>query len=66
MTDSRDDAEIELRCESCGRKIKKTIEWIKGHEEARMRLRDHDTRRRKHVPQGGSRRPSPGSTASRA
>jgi hypothetical protein len=33
VTDIMDDAEIELQCESCGRKTKKNIEWIKNHEE---------------------------------
>jgi uncharacterized Zn finger protein len=33
MTDIIDDAEIELQCENCGRKTKKSIEWIGDRDE---------------------------------
>jgi len=33
MTDPIDDAEIELQCENCGRKTKKSMEWIEDHDE---------------------------------
>jgi len=33
MTDIIDDAEIELQCENCGRKTKKSMEWIEDHDE---------------------------------
>ena len=33
MTQVIDDAGIELQCENCGRKTKKSAEWIKDHDE---------------------------------
>jgi DNA-directed RNA polymerase subunit RPC12/RpoP len=33
MTDIIEDAEIEFQCENCGRKTKKSIEWIEDHDE---------------------------------
>jgi hypothetical protein len=33
MTGSADDAQIELECESCGVKTKKSIEWATDHDE---------------------------------
>ena len=33
MTGTIDDAGIELQCENCGRKTKKSIEWIENHDE---------------------------------
>ncbi|MGD0230291.1 MAG: hypothetical protein ABSC19_08025 [Syntrophorhabdales bacterium] len=33
MTDTIDDAEVELQCENCGRKTKKSMEWVEGHDE---------------------------------
>ena len=33
MTDIIDNAEVELQCENCGRKTKKSFEWIKDHDE---------------------------------
>ena len=33
MTHDIDDAEIEISCENCGSRTKKSIGWIKDHEE---------------------------------
>jgi hypothetical protein len=33
MTDIIDEAGIELQCENCGRKTKKSIEWMADHDE---------------------------------
>ena len=33
MANIIDDAEIELECENCGGKTKKSIEWIKKHNQ---------------------------------
>jgi uncharacterized Zn finger protein len=33
MADIIDAAEIELQCETCGGKTKKSIEWIRDHDE---------------------------------
>jgi hypothetical protein len=33
MTDITDNFDIELECENCGGKTKKSIEWIKVHDQ---------------------------------
>lgn len=33
MADVKDDREIELTCEDCGVKTKKSIDWINAHDE---------------------------------
>ena len=33
MTDIVEDLEIELHCENCGRKTKKSVEWVRDHDE---------------------------------
>ena len=33
MTGNADDGEIEISCENCGSKTRKSFEWTKDHEE---------------------------------
>jgi hypothetical protein len=51
MANTIDNAEIELECENCGGKTKKSAEWIKQHDQFTCELWDLDIRRPEQVSQ---------------